>query len=285
MVTNLVGNQIGSAVDGLGVFVEQHRLDTSPWPVRHRRRSLSNRSGWWSFPSQSQSPLKPTDWTMGAQYSLAACAPQPQPGTETDEDYKRTAGIIGSRTPREFECHLRYARPRGRCVIRQCRVKRTGIRAAPWLFAWLRASNHVLNSTFDIRHGQDPSTAPGKRVIQASRALRALHAPALEAYRELLGKNGCDELIRPGGQLHLWSASKGRSRADRLVDELRRQQDVKYESLSEARLREMMPSLAGHVRGGICFPKHAHTVDPQRLTGALAAQFEREGGASCSGVL
>lgn len=133
------------------------------------------------------------------------------------------------------------------------------VRAAPWLFAWLRASNR-------------------KRVIQASRALRALHAPALEAYRELLGNDGCDELIRTGGQLHLWSASKGRSRADRLVDELRQQQDVKYESLSEARLREMMPSLAGHVRGGICFPKHAHTVDPQRLTGALAAQFEREGG-------
>ncbi|AGW93399.1 hypothetical protein N234_25540 [Ralstonia pickettii DTP0602] len=27
MVTNLVGNQIGSAVDGLGVFVEQHRAN------------------------------------------------------------------------------------------------------------------------------------------------------------------------------------------------------------------------------------------------------------------
>lgn len=132
------------------------------------------------------------------------------------------------------------------------------LRASPWLLAWLRASSR-------------------KRVTQASRALRALHAPALLAYRELLG-DACDALIRAGGQLHLWSASTGQSPADRLVNELRRQQDVMCESLSEAQIRAMMPGLADHVRGGIRFPRHAHAVDPLRLTGALAARFEREGG-------
>ncbi|UDM49165.1 FAD-binding oxidoreductase [Cupriavidus sp. MP-37] len=133
------------------------------------------------------------------------------------------------------------------------------VRAAPWLLAWWRASNRG-------------------RVIQASRALAALHAPALQAYRELLGPDECDQLIRAGGQLHLWSASNGRSRTDRFVDELRRQQGVMYESLSAAQIRTMMPGLASHVRGGIRFPRHAHTVDPLQLTGALAARFEREGG-------
>ncbi|WP_254599940.1 NAD(P)/FAD-dependent oxidoreductase [Cupriavidus gilardii] len=131
--------------------------------------------------------------------------------------------------------------------------------AAPWLRAWVRASRP-------------------RQVEHASRALRALHAPALDGYRELLGDAAAGAVIHTRGQLHLWSAQRPPSRADRLVARLRQEQDVATEPLTQAQLKALIPDLADHVRGGIRFPRHAHAIDPQRLTQALASQFEREGG-------
>ncbi len=131
--------------------------------------------------------------------------------------------------------------------------------AAPWLRAWVRASRP-------------------QQVERAARALRALHAPALDGYRELLGDAAASAVIQARGHLHLWSARRPPSRADRLVARLRQEQDVATEPLTPAQLKALMPDLADHVRGGIRFPRHAHAIDPQRLTQALASQFEREGG-------
>lgn len=133
------------------------------------------------------------------------------------------------------------------------------LRAWPWLWAWLRASRR-------------------ESVVRASRALRALHTPALQGYRELLGDQVFDGLIRTSGQLHVWSSGAGRSGADKLVAELRLRQDVATEDLRKEQIQALMPDLADHVGGGIRFPRHAHAVDPLRLTAALASRFEREGG-------
>nr|WP_276554009.1 FAD-binding oxidoreductase [Cupriavidus gilardii] len=131
--------------------------------------------------------------------------------------------------------------------------------AAPWLRAWVRASRP-------------------QQVERASHALRALHGPALDGYRELLGEAASGAVIQARGHLHLWSGQGSSSRADRLVARLREEQQVATEPLTQAQLRALIPDLADHVRGGIRFPRHAHAIDPQRLTQALASQFEQEGG-------
>ena len=134
------------------------------------------------------------------------------------------------------------------------------LKALPWVVKWLRAS----------------STA---NVTRASAALHALHSPALGRYRELLGDERFDALIKQQGQLHIWSQASKPSHADRLVAELRRQHQVPITSLDQQQLRARMPDLASHVRAGICFTEHANTISPQALTQALLARFVDEGGA------
>lgn len=134
------------------------------------------------------------------------------------------------------------------------------LQALPWVVQWLLAS----------------STA---RVTRASAALSALHAPALECYRVLLGAQQFGALIRQQGQLHIWSQVDKPSRADRLVAALRRQHQVPTTPLDQQELRTRMPEIASHVQSGICFTEHANTISPHGLTQALLQRFLEQGGA------
>ncbi|QIL81140.1 FAD-binding oxidoreductase [Diaphorobacter sp. HDW4A] len=133
------------------------------------------------------------------------------------------------------------------------------LKALPWVLKWLRAS----------------STAS---VTRASSALHALHSPALSRYRELLGDERFDELIKQCGQLHIWSQPGQPGRADRLVAELRRQHQVPITPLDQHTLRARMPELTNRIQAGICFTEHANTVSPQALTRALLGCFVERGG-------
>lgn len=146
--------------------------------------------------------------------------------------------------------------PRGPLSVRPGHA----LKALPWLLRWLRS-------------------ASPDNVRRASAALSALHAPALRCYETLLGREQCDQLIARNGQLHLWSSSSARpSRADRLVEQLRRQHHVATVPVDQADIRRRMPAIAPHVQAGICFTEHANTVNPQALTQALLGQFLASGG-------
>ncbi len=133
------------------------------------------------------------------------------------------------------------------------------LKAWPWLLAWLQAGRR-------------------QNVIAASQALRALHSYALKGYRDLLGDEVFESVIRRNGQLYIWSSAVMTSRADRLVADLRRAQNVAIEPMTGQAIRAMIPDLARHVIGGVRFPSNANTVNPSRLTGSLAERFRAIGG-------
>lgn len=132
------------------------------------------------------------------------------------------------------------------------------LRAAPWLLRWLRA-------------GRLPA------VRASSRALHALHRPALDEYRALLGAERFVTLLRTQGQVHVWEDERD-SAADRIADELRERLDVPTERLDAGALRELLPELSPAIRRGLLFPRHAHTVEPRQLVQAVAELLQQAGG-------
>src|SRR5580704_10845497 len=84
-------------------------------------------------------------------------------------------------------------------------------KALPWLLRWVAAGRR-------------------ERVFAASDALRALHVPAVDCYRELLG-SGFNDLIRLSGQVHVWESSEP-SAGETMYHELCRLHGVVAEPLT-----------------------------------------------------
>ncbi|MGE0798442.1 MAG: NAD(P)/FAD-dependent oxidoreductase [Lautropia sp.] len=143
--------------------------------------------------------------------------------------------------------------PLGPLVIRWRRLPAV----LPWLLRWVRAS--------------DPA-----RVERAAAALRALHAPSLRAYHEILGSDGA-RLIETTGQLYVWRSDQA-SPTELLARALRERHGVETRTLDEAAIRAIDPELAPGFRMGLFFPDNGHTVNPLRLVQTLIEQFRRDGG-------
>lgn len=131
-------------------------------------------------------------------------------------------------------------------------------RALPWLLRWLRAGRI-------------------EQVVASSDALRALHAPALDQYRSLLGDALFDDLIRVAGQLHVWENGR-ESAGERIARQLRERHGIVTQSVGADELQAMVPGIAPRVRHGLFFPRHAHTVNPRRLVQSLAELLLQAGG-------
>lgn len=144
--------------------------------------------------------------------------------------------------------------PDGPLVLRP----RYALRAAPWLLRWLRA-------------GRLPA------VRASSQALHALHRPALDEYRGLLGAERFAALLRTEGQVHVWESERD-GRADRIANELRERLGLPTEQLDAAALRELLPGLSPTIRRGLLFPRHAHTVEPRQLVQTVAELLQQAGG-------
>lgn len=129
----------------------------------------------------------------------------------------------------------------------------------PWLVKWLRAGRE-------------------NRVLAHSAALHRLHRPALTQYRGLLGADAFADLIKAGGQLHLWAGSPHSNAAGRLITEIRRRQKILVKTLDARDIARLVPGLDAKGMHGICFEEHAHCINPQRLVQTLVHNFLSEGG-------
>jgi D-amino-acid dehydrogenase len=129
--------------------------------------------------------------------------------------------------------------------------------AAPWLVRWIRAGRI-------------------DRVHASSAALRALHAPSLDRYAELLGVHA-DGLIETTGQIYVWRSSSA-SPTEALARSLREQHGVVTRALDANEIREMDPNLADGFTRGLFFPDNGHTVNPLRLVRTLVNLFGEAGG-------
>src|SRR6185503_12216699 len=147
----------------------------------------------------------------------------------------------------------------------------------------------LLDSTspLTIRPSYLPSIAPWlirllaastpRRVEAISHALAAILAPALESYRPLLQSAGANDLVQRRGWLILYETEASRRAAQSELD-LRRSHGVRLEDLDEGTIRQLVPGLRPGPVWGVMQPDCEHTVDPYRLTVALAEAFVAQGG-------
>ncbi|UPY38784.1 FAD-binding oxidoreductase [Sediminicoccus sp. KRV36] len=127
---------------------------------------------------------------------------------------------------------------------------------SPWLARWLGETRLA-------------------RVEANAAALHALHAPALEVWRELLGETGFRGLMRQSGQVQLWEGSGG---PGALETTLRARHGIRAEALGPDDLRQLFPGISREVTRGLLVPGNGHTVSPARAVHSLAEQVLAEGG-------
>ena len=129
---------------------------------------------------------------------------------------------------------------------------------APWLIRLLAASTP-------------------RRVEAISHALAAILAPALESYRPLIKSAGATDLVQRRGWLILFESEASRRAAEPDVV-LRRSRGIRVDELDEGTIRQLVPGLRPGPVWGLMLPDCEHTLDPYRLTVALAEDFVAQGG-------
>lgn len=131
-------------------------------------------------------------------------------------------------------------------------------KALPWLLRFIANSNL----------GQ---------VERAADALRALIKPTQECYEDLAQHANCSELIRRSPFLVAYESEQS-YRGDALGWRLRRERGVVTEEMDAAGIRKLVPQLAPIYVRGVLVPNQGYVANPERLTKALAAQFQKDGG-------
>jgi len=131
-------------------------------------------------------------------------------------------------------------------------------KALPWLMRWIAA-------------GRLP------RVLEISDAMRALHKDAFLCWKELLGQQHYADLVRPVGQVQVWT-SEGETESARLERTLRERQGIPSQPLTQDDLRQMFPGISQKVQRGLLMPGNGYTVSPQRIVQTLHRLFVEAGG-------
>lgn len=131
-------------------------------------------------------------------------------------------------------------------------------KATPWLLRFLAAAER-------------------RRVERIADGLRALLAQTFEAYAPLVKSAGVEALIHRSGYVVAYSDRRAYE-ADALGWKLRRDRGVVMDELDAEGIRRHVPQLQGDFRIGLFLHDHGWCANPERLTKALAAQFERDGG-------
>ena len=115
------------------------------------------------------------------------------------------------------------------------------------------------------------------RVEQIADALRPLLKQTFDAYAPLVQNAGVTDMIRQQGYVVAYSSREALQR-DALPWKLRRDRGVVIEEIDGAAIRQKVPQLAGSYVAGLYLPEQGHVTNPERLTKALAEQFQKDGG-------
>lgn len=120
-----------------------------------------------------------------------------------------------------------------------------------------------------------------RRVAEIARARASLLDRMFDAYEPLLDAAGAQDLVLRVGRLVVYESRESLVKSKFSMD-LRRRNGVKMEQLDRDSCLEIEPALGSGVECGVYFPEAGHTVNPLRLTRALAEYFVRQGGALLS---
>jgi D-amino-acid dehydrogenase len=116
-----------------------------------------------------------------------------------------------------------------------------------------------------------------KNVERSADALRALLRQTFDAYEPLVKHAGIADLIHRTGYIVVYESEKA-YQGDALAWKLRRDRGVVIEELDAAAIQRAAPALAKIYSHGLYLPEQGYVANPGRLTQALAAQFQRDGG-------
>ena len=115
------------------------------------------------------------------------------------------------------------------------------------------------------------------RVGPIADALRALNAPALDAYRRLLGAGDVARLVRDNGILYVYE-SEAALDADDAGWAMRRARGIRVERIGRDALRQLEPALGPGIACAMLIEDSAHVVDPAGVVKTLAERFAADGG-------
>ena len=107
--------------------------------------------------------------------------------------------------------------------------------------------------------------------------LKVLLSGARAAYDTLLAEAGALDLVRQEGVLYAHASTESVA-ANVYMRDLVRRRGTRIEELDGDQARELEPALGPVVTHAFYWPDEAHTVDPLRLTQALARHFGNIGG-------
>jgi D-amino-acid dehydrogenase len=143
------------------------------------------------------------------------------------------------------------------------------------------------SSPLKLRFGHLPQALPWfarfvaaarpARVEAIARARHSLLARLHEGIDPLLAEAGAQDLIERSGLLMTFESEQAFADAAYAID-LRRRNGVQLDVLDGNEARQVEPALTPAVVRALRVPGLAHTIDPLRLTQALAREFERQGG-------
>ncbi len=112
---------------------------------------------------------------------------------------------------------------------------------------------------------------------QASIAISALSASALEHFQPLLSKAGAQQLIRQHGTLYVYETKAEFAKAKEECA-YRDRRGVVYQLLDGVALHKLEPSLSVNLAGAILTPNSAHTISPLALSQKFFELFSQQGG-------
>ena len=133
------------------------------------------------------------------------------------------------------------------------------IKARPWMLRFLANAN-------------------ARQAEHASIALYSLIRDTVPDYEALVKWAGATDLVRRSGYLVAYESEKS-FQDDALAWKLRLDRGVKTELLDGAGIRSLVPQLAPAYVRGVHVPDQGYVTNPERLVKALAARFQRDGGA------
>jgi D-amino-acid dehydrogenase len=144
--------------------------------------------------------------------------------------------------------------PLGPLTVRWSQLPRT----LPWLLRFLACAN-------------------ADQMWKTAKGMRGLLAPIFECYEPLVKNAGAQDLIKREGCLYVYDSEESFS-ASRPGQEMRRKLGAVLEELSAADIQRFEPALSSRFKWGTYAPENGLTVDPSRLTKALAEQVAKDGG-------
>jgi D-amino-acid dehydrogenase len=131
-------------------------------------------------------------------------------------------------------------------------------RAMPWLLRFLRCANT-------------------EQMWRTANALRPLVKPVFECYEPLVKNAKVEDAIRREGIVYVYD-SEAEFLASKPAENMRRKLGAELEDLSAADIQRFAPGLADSFKWGTYAPENGYTVNPYRLTQAIAGQVVTDGG-------